>query len=289
MFLREQRVLQGSTGCLLCGAAPSPWAYDVAATWQSCLNVILWEGLFPHTPAFARGGTKPSSTFPALMSGDVFSHTLCETSPHLNPCFLFPDFWAQQHLPGMLQPSALEQTSTQLTAAPGHLLSLPEVPSKGPWIAFSRVIPLEKKKTSLYSYSLGLHRVWEWAQLPFFFFFFSHKDIAACLGAVNIHITSQYCSKLAEKLCILHLQLPESPKPPARALGEQLALPALWGESNSLTIKWKEHKFYLEAEASFQMHCLCFPGSPPPQGLSVLIDSYLPTSMDSNSSQLSLR
>lgn len=273
MFLREQWVLQGSTDCLLCGAAQCPWAHDVAATWQSCLNVILWERLFPHTTAFAWGGQ------------NVFSHTLYDTSLHLNPCFLFPDFWAQQHLPGILQLSTLEQTSMQLAAPPGHSLSLPEVHSKSPWIAFSRVIPLEEKRTSLYCYSLGLHRVWEWAQLPFFL----ATRILLPTWVLWMYI-SQYCNKLAEKLCVLHLQLPESPEPPAWALGEQLALPALWGESNSLTIKWKEHKFYWEAEASFQMRCLCcFPVSPPPQGLSVLIDSYLPTFMDSNSSQLNLR
>lgn len=33
MFLRELQMLQGSAGYLLCGAAWSPWACDVAATW----------------------------------------------------------------------------------------------------------------------------------------------------------------------------------------------------------------------------------------------------------------
>ena len=162
MFLRELQMLQGSAGYLLCGAVQSPWACDVAVTWQSSLNVVLWEGLLPRTQqaAFAWSGTKPSFTFTPLLS--VFSHALCKTSlSSFKPLLPLSRFLSTAAPPWDAAPSALEQTTMQLTAAAGYSLSLPEVHSKGPWIASSIVIPLGRQSTHLHSYPLGLHKVWD--------------------------------------------------------------------------------------------------------------------------------
>lgn len=184
------------------------------------------------------------------MSGNVFCHTLPKASLLSFKSFLLLSRFLST-LPGVLLPQPLSRYPGGLGQHPGftHLArSSQQRPSNSffqsnsPWETNNQFVALSLRRPQrggdglCYNFALAMRTL---------------------LRTVNPHIPSQCCHSLAEQLCVLCLQPPESPFPPALTLREQLAFPALWGESNSLTIKWKEHKFYWETEASFQMHGPC--------------------------------
>lgn len=102
-----------------------------------------------------------------LMSGAVFSHALCKTSlSSFKSLFPLSRFLSTAAPPWGAAAPALEQTSTQLTEHPGIHSACQKCTAK----ASSRVIPLGRQRTCLYSYASDLHSVWEMGSTTMFFF-----------------------------------------------------------------------------------------------------------------------